>query len=69
MVTPENIEWQGEVEIIFQTIENLHTAIDGPCGDWYFTGYYPTTGGIATVNAAYINWFDGVTGRSYDLPL
>ncbi|MEZ7955978.1 MAG: amidophosphoribosyltransferase [Rubritalea sp.] len=69
MVTPENIEWQGEVEIIFQTIENLHTAIDGPCGDWYFTGDYPTSGGIATVNAAYINWFDGVTGRSYDLPL
>ena len=69
MVTPDNIEWQGEVEIIFQSIENLHEAIDGPCGDWYFTGDYPTPGGVATVNAAYINWFDGVDGRSYDLPL
>jgi len=69
MVTPDNMEWGGEVEIIFQTIENLHQAIEGPCGDWYFTGDYPTPGGVATVNAAYINWFDGVDGRSYDLPL
>ncbi len=69
MVTPENIDWHGEVEIIFQTIENLHAAIKGPCGDWYFTGDFPTPGGIATVNLAYINWFDGVGGRSYDLPL
>ncbi len=69
MVTPENMEWKGEVEIIFQTIENLQASIEGPCGDWYFTGNYPTPGGVATVNAAYINWFDGVDGRSYDLPL
>lgn len=69
MVTPDNMDWKGEVEIIFQTIEDLHEAIEGPCGDWYFTGDYPTPGGVATVNAAYINWFDGVDGRSYDLPL
>ncbi len=69
MVTPEGIEWKGKIEIIFQTIENLQEAIGGPCGDWYFTGDYPTHGGIAIVNAAYINWFDGITGRSYDLPL
>ncbi len=69
MVSPEDVEWDGEVEIIFQTIENLHASIKGPCGDWYFTGDFPTQGGMATVNLAYINWFDGVTGRSYDLPL
>lgn len=69
MVTPDDIDWKGEIEIIFQTIENLHAAIGGSCGDWYFTGDYPTPGGVSTVNAAYINWFDGVTGRSYDLPL
>jgi amidophosphoribosyltransferase len=69
MVTPEDIDWKGEIEIIFQTIENLQAAIGGPCGDWYFTGNYPTPGGVAIVNAAYINWFDGITGRSYDLPL
>ncbi|MGJ8678033.1 MAG: amidophosphoribosyltransferase [Akkermansiaceae bacterium] len=69
MVYPENIDWHGEVEVIFQTIENLHDCIDGPCGDWYFTGNYPTPGGYATVNLAYIKWFEGADGRSYDLPL
>lgn len=69
MVTPEVSDWGGEVEVIFQTIENLHESIEGPCGDWYFTGKYPTPGGFATVNAAYIRWFEGIGGRSYDLPL
>lgn len=69
MVRPEETEWDGEVEVVFQTIENLHASIEGPVGDWYFTGDYPTPGGYASVNAAYVNWFDGVGGRSYDLPL
>ena len=67
LVFPEGVEWDGEVEIIFQTIENLHASIKGPCGDWYFTGNYPTPGGVATVNGAYINWFEGKTGRGYEL--
>jgi amidophosphoribosyltransferase len=69
MVYPENIEWNGEVEVIFQTIENLHASIKGACGDWYFTGNYPTQGGYAMVNLAYLRWYEGVGGRSYDLPL
>ena len=69
MVYPEDIGWHGEVEMLFQGIGALHDSIDGPCGDWYFTGNYPTPGGYATVNTAYINWFKGVAGRSYDLPL
>lgn len=69
MVYPEDLNWHGEVEIIFQTIENLHASIKGPCGDWYFTGNYPTAGGYATVNAAYMRWFDGLTGRGYELAL
>lgn len=69
MVRPEEIDWRGEIEVIYQTIENLWASIDGPCGDWYFTGDYPTAGGVATVNAAYVRWFEGVDGRSYDLPL
>ena len=54
---------------MFLGIAALHDSIEGPCGDWYFTGNYPTPGGYATVNTAYINWFKGVAGRSYDLPL
>jgi len=69
MVYPENIDWNGEVQVIFQTIENLHASIKGDCGDWYFTGNYPTAGGYSMVNLAYIRWYEGVGGRSYDLPL
>jgi amidophosphoribosyltransferase len=69
MVYPENIEWDGDVQVIFQTIENLHASIKGDCGDWYFTGNYPTAGGYSMVNLAYLRWFEGVGGRSYDLPL
>ncbi|MDB9741255.1 amidophosphoribosyltransferase [Akkermansiaceae bacterium] len=68
-VYPEVDHWSGEIEIIFQTIENLHASIKGPCGDWYFSGDYPTPGGMSAVNTAYVNWFNGVSGRSYDLPL
>ncbi|WP_411825669.1 amidophosphoribosyltransferase [Luteolibacter sp. AS25] len=67
MVYPEDCEWDGKVEVIFQTIENLHETIQGPCGDWYFTGNYPTAGGYTMVNQAYIRWFEGLGGRSYDL--
>jgi amidophosphoribosyltransferase len=69
MVYPENIDWDGEVQVIFQTIENLHASIKGDCGDWYFTGNYPTPGGYSMVNLAYLRWFEGIGGRSYDLPL
>lgn len=69
MVYPENIDWDGEVQVIFQTIDNLRAAIKGDCGDWYFTGDYPTPGGYSMVNLAYLRWFEGIGGRSYDLPL
>jgi amidophosphoribosyltransferase len=67
MVYPEDTEWHGEVEVIYQTIENLRASIKGECGDWYFTGDYPTPGGYAMVNQAYLRWFEGIGGRSYDL--
>jgi amidophosphoribosyltransferase len=69
MVYPEDIEWSGEVQVVFQTIDNLRASIKGDCGDWYFTGNYPTVGGYAMVNNAYIRWYEGIGGRSYDLPL
>lgn len=69
LVTPEDMAWDGEVEVIFQNIENLHASIEEKSGDWYFTGNYPTPGGVTVANTAYINWFEGKSGRSYDLPL
>lgn len=65
LVRPKNIEWQGEFEIIFQTIENLHSAVPNHTGDWYFTGKYPTPGGFRVVNQAYLNYFEKGEGRSY----
>ncbi len=69
MVYPDDIDWHGDVVVIFQGIENLHASIQPGSGDWYFTGEYPTPGGFSMVNLAYIRWFEGVGGRSYDLPL
>ena len=57
------------IEVIFQTIENLRNSIEGPCGDWFFSGDYPTPGGYTTVNVAYIRWYLGQGGRAYDLPI
>jgi amidophosphoribosyltransferase len=58
------------VKIIFQTIPGLHAALDldgGPSfGDWYFSGDYPTPGGFAVVNRAFMNFFDKKEGRAYD---
>jgi len=65
LVRPKNIEWRGEFEIIFQTIENLHAAVPNHTGDWYFTGKYPTPGGFRVVNQAYLNYFEKGEGRSY----
>jgi amidophosphoribosyltransferase len=64
-VYPKNIEWQGPVHIIYQTIENLHAAVPNHTGDWYFTGKYPTPGGYRVVNQAYVNYFEKHEGRSY----
>jgi len=65
LVRPPHIEWKGEIDIIFQTIENLHAAVPNHTGDWYFTGHYPTDGGFRVVNQAYVNYYEKNEGRSY----
>lgn len=64
-VRPKGIEWKGEIEIIFQTIEGLHRAVPNHTGDWYFTGKYPTPGGYRVVNQAYVNYYEKSEGRAY----
>lgn len=49
---------KAEVEIVFQTVEGLHTACPNHPGDWYFTGDYPTPGGVKRVNEAFINYVE-----------
>jgi amidophosphoribosyltransferase len=53
------------VDVIFQTIEGLHTACPNNLGDWYFTGDYPTPGGNKVVNKAFINYMEGKNVRGY----
>ncbi len=54
-----------EVDIIYQTVENLHKACPKNLGDWYFTGDYPTHGGHRVVNRAFINYMEGNKARAY----
>ena len=65
LVTPKRTDWHGEVELIFQNIENLHRALPNHSGDWYFTGKYPTPGGYRVVHQAYVNYYEKSEGRSY----
>jgi amidophosphoribosyltransferase len=56
---------KADVEIVYQTIENLHEACPNDLGDWYFTGDYPTPGGNKVASNAFINFIEGVNKRAY----
>ena len=58
MLRPEGM--QAPVELVFQSIEGLHHACPDHPGDWYFTGHYPTPGGIRLCNEAFVNYVDKV---------
>ena len=53
------------VQVIYQSIDNLHIACPDDLGDWYFSGTYPTPGGNKVVNQAFINYFEGSNKRAY----
>ena len=61
MLTPEGMT--TPVEIVFQSIEGLHTAISNHRGDWYFTGHYPTPGGTRLCNQAFINYYESINKK------
>ena len=63
IVTPEN--FKPEVEIIFQTVDNLHLACPNHRGDWYFTGNFPTQGGVKIANRAFIYFMEKNNARAY----
>jgi len=63
LLKPEGCK--AEVEIVYQSIENLHKACPNDLGDWYFTGNYPTHGGNKVVNTSFINFIEGKEGRAY----
>ena len=58
-------DMRAEVQVVFQTVDNLHKAIPYHSGDWYFTGNYPTVGGTRVANRSYVNFMDGKLVRAY----
>lgn len=58
MLRPEGMT--TPVELVYQSIEGLHEAIPNHNGDWYFTGYYPTPGGVKLVNQAFVKYVEKV---------
>ncbi|MBQ7472697.1 MAG: amidophosphoribosyltransferase, partial [Prevotella sp.] len=56
MLRPKGM--QAPIELVFQSIEGLHQACPNHPGDWYFTGHYPTPGGVRMVNQAFINYVE-----------
>jgi len=63
IITPKEIN--AKVEVIYQTLDNLHKACPDHTGDWYFSGDYPTPGGNKVVNRAFVNWMEGKNQRAY----
>ena len=63
IVKPKNMK--AEVEVVYQTVNNLHKACPDHGGDWYFTGDYPTPGGNKVVNKAFVNFMKGIEVRAY----
>lgn len=63
IITPDNLK--PKVEVIYQTVDDLHAACPDNTGDWYFTGNYPTPGGVRVVNNAFINYMDKKDSRGY----
>ncbi len=63
LLRPKSIN--AEVEIIYQSIEDLHSAVPNDKGDWYFTGDYPTPGGNRVVNQSFVNYIEGNNRRAY----
>jgi len=58
-------EWDGPVEVVYQTIEGLRYSMPDHTGDWYFTGEYPTPGGLRVLNRAFLNWCGKNDSRAY----
>ena len=56
MLLPEGM--QAPVELVFQSIEGLHEACPRHTGDWYFTGHYPTPGGVRLCNEAFVSYVE-----------
>ena len=65
LLRPTDIDWDGELRVMYQSIEGLRRAIPDHTGDWYFTGDYPTPGGYRVLNTSFLNWRRNLDHRAY----
>ena len=65
LIRSERMSWSGEIRVIYQSIEGLRSAMPSSTGDWYFTGDYPTLGGLKVLNTAYLKWRARDDSRTY----
>ncbi len=63
LLTPK--DFKPEIKVIYQTVEDLNKSCPDNQGDWYFSGNYPTQGGMRVVNKAFINFIENVDARAY----
>ena len=66
LVRSESLDWNGEISVVYQTVEGLRESMPGFTGDWYFTGNYPTPGGYRVLNTAYLKWRRKDESRAYE---
>ncbi|MCZ6834195.1 MAG: amidophosphoribosyltransferase [Planctomycetota bacterium] len=65
LVRPPNITWTGQIDVIYQTVDDLRLSMPDFTGDWYFTGNYPTPGGNRVLNTSFLNWRQRSDVRAY----
>ncbi|MFB0986364.1 MAG: hypothetical protein QMB94_08685, partial [Phycisphaerales bacterium] len=65
LIRSDRLDWEGEIQMVYQDIQGLREAMPGHTGDWYFTGEYPTPGGYRVLNTAYLNWRKNDERRAY----
>ncbi|MBD5305045.1 MAG: amidophosphoribosyltransferase [Bacteroides sp.] len=61
ILKPEDV--QSEVKIVYQSLDGLHASCPDHKGDWYFSGNYPTPGGVRRINEAYINYIEEIYNK------
>ncbi|MEE2682216.1 MAG: amidophosphoribosyltransferase [Planctomycetota bacterium] len=66
LIHSDQLEWDGEISVVYQTVEGLRQAMPEFTGDWYFTGNYPTPGGLRVLNTAYLKWRRNDESRAYE---
>ena len=65
LIRSDDLQWSGEISVVYQSVEGLLEAMPAHTGDWYFTGNYPTAGGFRVLNTAFLNWRKSDERRAY----